>query len=141
MSDSFAFPRPVSRYDADELPWDFVPVTMSRSRRDGWTPERQRAFIAALSRTGIVARAARAVGMSAKSAYALYNRAPPGGPFARAWNDAIWEGRERALSRAVQSMHGTIHVRRVLPGGQWVEQRFATRAGEPAPWSRKPEIR
>lgn len=46
----------------DDLP-AFTPVPMTRSRHDGWTPERQRGFIAALAQSGIVARAARSVGM------------------------------------------------------------------------------
>ena len=43
---------------------DFTPVPRKTARSDGWTPERQRAFIAALSATGSKRRAALAIGMS-----------------------------------------------------------------------------
>jgi hypothetical protein len=44
---------------------DFTPVPRKTQRADGWTPERQRAFIAALSATGSKRQAARAIGMAA----------------------------------------------------------------------------
>jgi len=43
---------------------DFTPVPRKTARADGWTAERQRAFIAALSATGSKRRAAMAIGMS-----------------------------------------------------------------------------
>lgn len=52
----------------------FIPAATQRRRRDGWTPERQAAFIGALMRIGLVSAAARHVGMSPKSAYALLKR-------------------------------------------------------------------
>lgn len=62
----------------------FDPAPTARRRRDGWTPERQRAFIAALAQLGLAGAAAREVGMSRKSAYALLKRAGPQSGFARA---------------------------------------------------------
>ncbi|MBC7985111.1 MAG: hypothetical protein H7X93_00340, partial [Sphingomonadaceae bacterium] len=53
---------------------DFIPVPLARARYDGWLPARQRMFIAALSATGTVDAAARAVGMSRMSAYKLRRR-------------------------------------------------------------------
>jgi len=44
---------------------DFTPVPRKIDRADGWTAERQRAFIAALSATGSKRQAARAIGMAA----------------------------------------------------------------------------
>ena len=44
---------------------DFTPVPRKLKRADGWTEERQRAFIAALSATGSKRRAAQAIGMAA----------------------------------------------------------------------------
>lgn len=44
---------------------DFEPVPRRTKRADGWDPEVQRAFIAALSLTGSDRAAARAVGKSA----------------------------------------------------------------------------
>lgn len=66
---------------------DFDPVPV-RARRDGWTPERQRAFIAALRATRSISKAARAVGMSRKSAYRLRDR-PDAQSFAAAWDEAF----------------------------------------------------
>jgi len=49
----------------------FTPHLPRRATATGWTAERQRAFIAALCRTGVVSAAARSVGMSPSSAYQL----------------------------------------------------------------------
>ena len=62
----------------------FTPVPV-RARRDCWTPARQRLFLRVLAELGSVAKAARAAGMSPRSAYAL--RARPGAEsFAEAWD-------------------------------------------------------
>ncbi|WP_256731304.1 hypothetical protein [Sphingomonas sp. dw_22] len=82
--------------DEDDLP-AFTPVPLARSRHDGWTPERQRGFIAALAETGLVARAAQSVGMGARSAYVLRRR-PGAESFAIAWDMVADEARERALA-------------------------------------------
>ncbi|HZF96555.1 MAG TPA: hypothetical protein VEZ20_16965 [Allosphingosinicella sp.] len=74
-------------------PFAFQPVPSASNRHDGWTPDRQRGFIFILSKIGVVALAARAVGMSRKSAYALRDRAGPGSSFVRAWRDAQEAGR------------------------------------------------
>jgi hypothetical protein len=66
-------------------PFDPVPV---QPRRDGWTPERQRGFIEALAATACVEDAARAVGMSATSAYNLCAR-PDAVAFRAAWDAAL----------------------------------------------------
>lgn len=88
-------------------PFDFAPVPSASCRRDGWTPERQRGFIHALSRIGIVTAAARSVAMSPKSAYALLNRAGPGSGFARAWEAALSEGQFCARDAAIdRALHG-----------------------------------
>src|SRR5205814_3521891 len=42
---------------------EFTPVPRKTKRIDGWSPERQRAYIAALSATGSKRRAALAIGM------------------------------------------------------------------------------
>ena len=64
----------------------FYPVP-TRTRRDGWTAQRQADFIGMLAETGSVLGACEAVGMSRKSAYRL--RALPGAEsFAAAW-DAV----------------------------------------------------
>ena len=82
-------------------PFAFDPVPSASRRHDGWTPERQRGFIRALSMIGMVAPAARAVGMSPKSAYSLLKRGGPGSSFARAWQDARAAGRTTAHFTAI----------------------------------------
>lgn len=67
-------------------PIPFTPVPLARTRRDGWTPARQRGFIDQLARIGLVGVAARAMGMSAKSAYALRKRVGAES-FAAAWDE------------------------------------------------------
>ena len=65
----------------------FRPVPL-RARSDGWSEERQCAFLAALYWTGSVTAAARAVGMTRTSAYRL--RAYEGaGSFAAAWDHIL----------------------------------------------------
>jgi hypothetical protein len=59
-----------------------------RPRHDGWTVERQTAFLEALAACGCVTHAARAVGMSRQSAHNLYNR-PSAVAFRRAWEAAL----------------------------------------------------
>ena len=60
----------------------------ARTRRDGWTPERQLDFLEVLRRTRSVSKAARAVGMSRESAHRLRRR-EPGGLFALSWERAF----------------------------------------------------
>jgi hypothetical protein len=65
----------------------FYPVP-TRSRRDGWTIQRQAAFIGSLVETGSAMGACAAVGMSRKSAYQLRAR-PRAESFAAAWDAAL----------------------------------------------------
>lgn len=65
----------------------FTPVPV-RARHDGWTPERQVAFIKALAVCLCVDKAAAQVGMSATSAYNLYNR-EDARHFRGAWDAAL----------------------------------------------------
>lgn len=65
----------------------FTPVPL-RYRADGWTPVRQAAFLALLAETRSVSMAARAVGMSRKSAYRLRDR-PGAESFAAAWDKVL----------------------------------------------------
>jgi hypothetical protein len=59
-----------------------------RPRHDGWTAERQEAFLKALARCGCVTHAAASVGMSRQSAHNLYNR-PAAFAFRRAYDAAL----------------------------------------------------
>jgi hypothetical protein len=65
----------------------FTPVAV-RARHDGWSPQRQHDFIAALAESGCVAEACAAVGMSAMSAYRLRAR-PDASTFRQAWDVAL----------------------------------------------------
>ena len=65
----------------------FEPVPL-RARNDGWTVDKQYAFIEALAETGIVEEACRRVGMSRTSADNLRRR-PCGVHFRRAWEVAV----------------------------------------------------
>ncbi|GAB5487350.1 MAG: hypothetical protein Pars2KO_09200 [Parasphingorhabdus sp.] len=79
-----------SRLDAHvHDPDDFIWIPVPRKRRhDGWTPEKQREFIETLADSGSVVGAARAVGLSKQSAYAL-RRSKGAEGFAAAWDAAI----------------------------------------------------
>jgi len=83
----------------------FTPVPL-RTRRDGWTVEKQIAFIEALAETGIVEQACRRVGMSRTSADNLRRR-PCGVHFRRAWQAAIDYAAYRTEEDAhLRSRHG-----------------------------------
>ena len=80
-----------------EFPFTPVPV---RARCDGWTVDKQCAFIEALAENGIVEEACRRVGMSRTSADNLRRR-PQGVHFRRAWQTAV----DYALHRVEESAH------------------------------------
>lgn len=64
------------------------PQASPKTRRDGWTAERQLRFLDMLARTRSVTRAAAAAGLSPKSAYRLRTRAD-GALFAAMWDRAM----------------------------------------------------
>jgi hypothetical protein len=98
----------------------FTPVPL-RARRDGWPPVLQRRFILNLARGMGASEAARSVGRSRQSVYALRDR-PGAEAFARAWDRAIEFARAaRAAPRAPRSG---------LPGGLdeiWVPRTYRGR--------------
>lgn len=101
----------------------FAPYLHKAPRRNSITPDRQRAFIAALAATGIVTQAARSIGASLEALYRLRHQ-PGAEGFAAAWEAAIDRGIARledcALERAIQG-----------------EPRFVVRGGEVvATWTR-----
>ncbi len=80
-------------------PLDFTPVPR-RTRRDGWTIERQRTFIQTLADTGSLRVAAQSVGMS--EAGAIYLRKQPGAEsFCAAWDAAVASGSARVRERLI----------------------------------------
>ncbi len=86
---------------------DFTPVPRDKPRADGWTPDRQQAFLEALADCGVVSRAARMVGMAPEGAYAL-RRHPHGRSFSEAWDRAQDVGvqyiRDIAIERAIEGV-------------------------------------
>lgn len=91
---------------AGELP-PFTPVPRQGKRHDGWTPQRQRAFIEALADTGSVSAACKAVDMSQPGAYYL-RRQPGAEDFRKAWQAALDLGVQRiedvAMERALNGV-------------------------------------
>ena len=107
--------------DPDDPLLAFEPYIHKAPRRNSITPERQRAFIAALAATGIVTQAARSIGASLEALYSLRNRKGAEG-FAGAWEAALDRGMARledcALERAIRgeervivSKHGEVIAR------------------------------
>lgn len=90
---------------ATKLPIEFEPATL-RNRHDGWTAQKQIAFIEALAETACVETACRRVGVTRQSAYRLRRR-ECGAPFRAAWDNALDHAlhqlEEAALARA---LHG-----------------------------------
>jgi hypothetical protein len=107
---------------------------MRRVRHDGWTPAKQELFLIYLEQIGIISAAAKAVGMSAKSAYALYNRSEAEQTlaqseeesvpsFADAWHNALDLGRDNARDLAIsRAING--EVRPVFYRGRQVGTRI-----------------
>jgi len=88
-----------------ELP-AFTPVPRQYARHDGWTPERQRAFIEALADTGSVDAACKAVDMAQRGAYYL-RRQPGAESFRAAWTAAVDLGVQRLEDAAMErALHG-----------------------------------
>ena len=117
------FALPERAADAPPIP-DFAPVPRVYDRHDGWTPERQRAFIGALADTGCVRRAARMVNMAQTNCYTL-RRAPGAEAFRAAWDAALDCGLQRlkdiAFERAVEG-----ELIPVFSGGKLVGHRRKT---------------
>jgi hypothetical protein len=108
---------PVARAARPALP-AFTPVPR-KYRHDGWTPERQIAFIEALADTGSVTRAAGMVNMAQTNCYAL-RRAPGADEFRRAWDAALDFGVQRlkdiAFERAIEGQLIPVFVAGKLMG-------------------------
>jgi hypothetical protein len=121
-------PSPQSQDDAlplrikDITAPDFTPVPMTRARHDGWTPQRQVAFLRALSLTGTVESAARMVAMSRKSAYQLRARAGAES-FADAWDIALSSGRARMFDAMMETaLNGVTTIKLKLGGSIEIER-------------------
>ncbi|HMJ93767.1 MAG TPA: hypothetical protein VK472_06685 [Allosphingosinicella sp.] len=117
---TFIVPAP-SASTGEIAPFD--PVAF-RPRFDGWTPERQRAFIEELADCGQIGEAAARVGMSRKSAWQLRLRAGEGSAFAMAFEAALEAGvgrlRAIAFERAVEGVAKPVYYRGEKVGEQRV---------------------
>ncbi|NIJ08122.1 hypothetical protein FHS31_001732 [Sphingomonas vulcanisoli] len=78
----------------------FTPVPRRKPRYDGWTAERQIAFLDALAETGSVKHAAERINMSYEGAYAL-RRQPGAESFAHAWDAALDHGVQQLVGLAI----------------------------------------
>jgi len=109
---------PVKREERPPLP-AFTPVPRRNNRHDGWTPERQRAFIEALADTGSVTRAAAQVNIAQANCYAL-RRAPGAESFRAAWEAALDYGvlrlKDIAFERAIEGQLVPVFVAGKLMG-------------------------
>ncbi|HEV7233492.1 MAG TPA: hypothetical protein VGN36_04545 [Sphingorhabdus sp.] len=131
--DNFSEPERAEDIDAP----DFIPVPLQRVRHDGWTPQKQHGFLRALTITGSVAPAARMVGMSRKSAYALRERVGAES-FAAAWDIAIGSGRARHFDyQFARALNGVTTIRVRLGGavdiGHGRDGRLSAAAMNPPP--------
>jgi hypothetical protein len=99
--------------DLDPLPFpedwgegdEYGPVPL-RYRHDGWVPDRQLEFIERLAECGCVSDAARSVGMSRASAYALRRR-EDAQAFRLAWDAAMDAAVARLADAALaRAIHG-----------------------------------
>ena len=98
-----------------------------RSRRDGWTPDRQLDFLDMLARTGSVTKSARAAGMSRESAYRLRRR-DPRGLFSLGWARAMRP--VRVPPRREEVVEGHIRAIERACGGQAVNLRLKALEGQ-----------
>ena len=85
---------------SDSLPGRSAP----RDPAYHWTTDKALAFLGALAELGRVSEAVRMVGMTRQSAYRLRGRLGERGVFARAWDEALAQGRasRRARRRAAR---------------------------------------
>ena len=99
-------PHPASFVQAGDNTAASFPAPIEPQRHDGWTPQRQAAFLRELSATHNVSAAARAVGMSRQSAYQLRARIK-GTPFDKGW-EAGFATRFDVLAEAAldRALHG-----------------------------------
>ncbi|MES2443692.1 MAG: hypothetical protein V4574_12745 [Pseudomonadota bacterium] len=95
-------PTPSAHPDDGPDPQPFTP-----HRHHGWTPDKQRTFLEAVSEGHSIAHACRIVGLTKQSAYAFRNRAQ-GGAFAIGWQAAVMIGRNALADELMDRvLHGT----------------------------------
>ncbi len=96
-------------------------------RHDGWTGERQRAFLESVAVGATVEEACRHVGMSVSSAYALRRRAA-GSAFALGWQAASLLARDSiADALTARAIDGQVDTYSRPDGSTWTRHRFDNR--------------
>lgn len=114
---------PVPAISPDPSVPAFDPIPM-KPRHNGWSDERQRAFIGALADTGNVTTACRYVNMSTTQAYRL-RRHPAAESFRRAWDAALDFGvrrlKDELYERALEGQLKPVFVGGKLKGFQRVK--------------------
>ncbi|HEX8486793.1 hypothetical protein [Sphingomonas sp.] len=100
----------------------FTPVTRRKPRHDGWTADRQRAFIAALAETGSVSHAAARINMAKEGAYQL-RMAPGADSFRKAWAAALDYGVQQLADLAIDRAREGVPVPVFYNGEQVGEKR------------------
>ncbi|QIG78684.1 hypothetical protein [Stakelama tenebrarum] len=115
---------------SEDAPFDaaFEPVPV-RDRHDGWTPDKQTAFIEALAASGCVVHAAEAVGMRPNAAYRLRAR-PDAASFRAAWEHALEYAVQRlaeaTLSRAIHGVSRPVYYQgEVIGERRYYDERLA----------------
>ncbi|KKW92966.1 hypothetical protein [Sphingobium chungbukense] len=105
-----------------------LPAPAPPIRVDGWSPERQRAFLETLAATGIIRAACEAAHISTRSAYSLRIRRD-GAAFRLGWNAAILIARARLvddlLARALTG-HEEV-IRKDMEAGEITRHRHDNR--------------
>jgi hypothetical protein len=120
----------------------FKPVPVRR-RHDGWTPDRQVAFIEALAQCGCVDEACQRVGMHRSSVYDLRDR-KSSTSFRAAWDAALAHAVQRlsdvAFSRAINGVSRPVFYKGELIGERrYFDERltmFMLRYRDPARYGR-----
>ena len=96
-------------------------------RHDGWTPERQRGFLAAIADGLTVERACACVGMGVSSAYAFRRRASGAG-FALGWRAATLLSRDAVADELMtRAMEGITDTVTKPDGSTWTRHRHDNR--------------
>jgi hypothetical protein len=112
---------PIPRDQRPPLP-DFTPVPR-KYRYDGWTAERQRAFIGGLAETGSVKHAAQRIKMSTEGAYYL-RRQKGAEEFRAAWDAALDFGVQSLADIAIERAKEGVAVPVFYKGEQVGERRW-----------------
>ena len=103
---------------------DFEPVPRQREVEGGWTPERQREFIARLAVHGSATRACDEMGKNQSGIMKLY-RSPLGASFRAAWDAAVALAKRRRAEREAALAPVSPDMKPPTVDHRWKHGRFA----------------